>query len=154
MTTSVKNDEMRTKQAPTLHRPGKQYNGLFPYCVIRGTKIDEIGSVQDYWIKIVHADGLCKGSTSDGIIGRRTPGSGIAGEDLYGIAADLPGDLGGLDQFGVRGHVAANAHSSCVLSIIAVGNGGRDTRWLRFPVATQWGRVYKRQPKLSMHVRF
>ncbi len=51
-----------------------------------------------------------EGGIGSEVVGGRLPASGIAGEDLDGVAADLLCHMCSLDGVRVGGHVAAKTH--------------------------------------------
>src|SRR5260370_10738022 len=84
-------------------------DGFLPDDFVRRGEIDQVRSVDDDGVEVVVACRLCKCRAVHGIIGRRLPAAWVTGEDLYRVAANLPGNLRSLDPPGMSGHVASDA---------------------------------------------
>src|SRR5262249_7484106 len=91
-------------------------NTLFPYRLVRRAQINQIGSVQDNRIQIIHPCSLRKSSTSLRIIPRWTPPRRITRKNLYSLASNLPPNLGSPHHLRTCRHMATNTHYLNILS--------------------------------------
>src|SRR5260370_18682005 len=97
--------------------------------LVRRGEIGQVRGVDDDGIEVIVACSLCKCRAVHGIIGRRLPAAWITGEDLYSVAANLPGNLRGLDRPGMSGHVPSDAlHSASCSCASAPGSCSRPVR--------------------------
>src|SRR5258708_25635981 len=104
-------------------------DGFLPDDFVRRGEIDQVRSVDDDGIEVIVACSLCKCRAVHGIIGSRLPAAWITGEDLYRVAANLPGNLRGLDRPGMSGHVASDAlHSASCSRVSTPGSCSRPVR--------------------------
>src|SRR6266699_1758715 len=102
---------------------------LLPDELLGRGQVDQVRSVDDDGIEVIVACRLCKCRAIYGVTGHRAPAARVTGKDLYSAAANLPGNLCGLDRFGMSGHVAANTfHSISCSRVSAFGSCSRRVR--------------------------
>src|SRR5450755_45548 len=98
------------EQESAPQRPAQQRHRFLPDCRVERSQVNQVGGVDHDRIKLADARRVCERHAGGRVVGGWTPSGGVAGKNLYGVAADLPRYLSGTHRFRVGGHVTAYAH--------------------------------------------